>query len=193
MKKMAPVTIDPMKTSWLSGQAMISHGHAAPTTSASATAAHCQGGGMRMRPSPITVRARSDSLADGQMPPIAHQACAMASRISASDSTIGRVMCGRPAGSLTLHFPGQQRQIADAHQQAVWRIVPPVARCKRLVAKMAAPSHRIARHAAGHEHTGDDEGDGLYPGLLVATQHDEGPDRHGGQKPGHGIALPGGR
>src|SRR3990170_8107188 len=138
MKKTAPITTEPIRTSWLSGQLMTTHGQAPSAASTKATPAHCQGGGMRMRPSPITARARSGSLAAGQIPPTAHQACAAASRASTSESATGRVMRDH-TGSLTLHLAGQQRNVADAHQQAVWRIVPLVARGKRFVAKVAAP------------------------------------------------------
>src|SRR4030095_10642544 len=192
MKKTAPITTDPISTSSLSGQRMTTHGQAPTAASTKARRANCQGGGMRMRPSPTPARPRPGSLAAGQIPPTAHQACAAASRASTSESATGRVMSDH-AGSLTLHFPGQQRQIADAHQQTVWRIVPPVARGKRFVTKMAAPRWRITRDPARHEHAGDAEGDGLDPGQLVAAEQDERPQRHQGEHAGHRMALPGGR
>ena len=74
MKNTAPITIEPISTTGLSGQATITHGQAATITSAPATAAHCQGGGMRTRPSPITARANAASLAAGQIRPKAHHA-----------------------------------------------------------------------------------------------------------------------
>src|SRR6266404_578742 len=89
---MAPTTIDPIYTKESSGHAIITQGQAETTASAPATAAHCQGGGMRLRPSPITARASAGSLADGQIPPVAHQACATASRASTRERVVGRVM-----------------------------------------------------------------------------------------------------
>ena len=70
MKNTADTTMITTSTTSLRGQARITQGRAATTASAAATAKHDHGGGMRVRPSPITVRARSATLLAGQIPPV---------------------------------------------------------------------------------------------------------------------------